>query len=267
LIVPILTPFAKDGAVDGSAFAAHLEFLGRAGVSRVLVGGTTGEFFSLSVEERLMLLDEARKRFDRAVLFQVGGGALPEALHLMREAASLGADGLLCLPPSYYAAAPTEGVTAYFRAVAEQSDLPLMLYNFPKHTGNPITPEILAAVPHAALKDSSGNLSLIAHTPLYFVGGDAKILDAATAGAVGFVSAVSNVDPAPFVRLEEALVGGRSEEAATLHAEIMAIPVRLGVQEIPASKYVLSRAVPGYPTGVRPPLTPLPAELAGKLHG
>lgn len=82
--------------------------------------------------------------FPGPVLFQTGGGPLPKAARLARQAQELGADGILCLPPSYYADAPTVGIVVYLRAVAAAVEIPLVLYNFPRHTRNALMPAILS---------------------------------------------------------------------------------------------------------------------------
>ncbi len=254
LVVPIVTPFGHDGEIDRGALGSHLNYLATAGVKHVLLGGTTGEFFSLTPAERLTLLEWARPAFDGTLLLQVGGGALGEAVELARAGQQQGADVLIALPPAYFADAPPAGLIAWFSALADATDLPLLLYNFPRHTGNAITAEILAAVPHAGLKDSSGNLELIPATPRYFVGGDSKILAAFEAGAVGYVSAIANAFPRPFIELSDAL--GRDDRAAaeTLHREICELPRQSGPAEIPAAKQQLAKRLSGYPTRVRPPL-------------
>jgi 4-hydroxy-tetrahydrodipicolinate synthase len=254
LIVPLLTPFAADGAVDSRALGEHVCWLAEAGVRRILVGGTTGEFFSMTDGERLDALETVRKAFAGTVLMQVGGGPLRQATALAEEAAARGADGVLALPPAYFANVPAGGLIEWFTSLAEASDLPLVIYNFPRHTGNDITVKILQAVPHVGLKDSSATFALIPATPRYFVGGDARILDAARAGAAGFVSAASNVNPAAFVALESALDGGDEASAKRAHRRVMSIPRERGAAEIPAAKRLLAKVLPGYPSAVRLPL-------------
>jgi len=126
--------------------------------------------------------------------------------------------------------------------------LPFILYNFPKHTGNPLTPEMLAKISHWGMKDSSADLSLVPATPRYFVGGDRKISEAYAAGAIGFVSASSNIDPKPYLQIEK-------EQTPELQAEVDAVNARAsGPNAIAKIKQALSEILPGYPSRVRPPL-------------
>jgi len=108
---------------------------------------------------------------------------------MAKRAWRYGADALICLPPYYYAGAPAKGLTAFFATVAAAAELPLYLYNFPRHTGNPITPELLKAVSHAGLKDSAADLSLIGHTPRYLLGGDSQIVEATAKEGAGMFRA------------------------------------------------------------------------------
>lgn len=258
LIVPLLTPFAAEGAIDERAFVEHLEFLSREGVRRVLVGGTTGEFFSLTAAEQLELLKLTLEYFPGLVLFQAGGGPLPETLDLARRAQEFGADGIFCLPPSYYAAAPADGIVQYLRAVTAAVEIPLILYNFPHHTQNPLTPTILRQVEHFGLKDSAGDLSLIKATPRYFVGDDARICRALQAGAIGFVSAAANAMPELYVSLDVSAQEHRWEKAESRQVRICELLRRLGHHQIPAIKRLVCARIESYPTAVRPPLVPLP---------
>jgi 4-hydroxy-tetrahydrodipicolinate synthase len=260
LIVPLLTPFADDGGIDERAFVEHLDFLAAAGVRRVLVGGTTGEFFSLTSAERLELLKLTLEYFPGLVLFQAGGGPLPETLDLARKAQRLGADGILCLPPSYYAAAPPDGMVQYLGAVAAVVEIPLIFYNFPRHTQNPLTPSILRRVKHFGLKDSAGDLSLIKSTPRYFIGDDKRICEAMRAGATGFVSGTANAMPELYVSLDACAQGRHWQEAESWQVRICELLPRLGDHQIPALKCLLRARIESYPATVRPPLVPLPLD-------
>lgn len=248
LVVPVPTPFAESGAVDFGAFLAHLDWLAECGVRNLLVNGTTGEFFSLTPAEQLQLLQTARENWDGIVIAHTGSPVLFQCLETARAAEDEGADFIAALPPFYFAGAPVAGLVKWFTTLAESTALPLILYNFPKHTGNPLTPEILAQVPHWGMKDSSADLSLISATPRYFVGGDRQISAAYAAGAKGFVSASSNVDPLPYVRIE-------TEQSAENQSAVDAVNARInGPFAIARIKQALSEIIPGYPSAVRPPL-------------
>lgn len=248
LAVPVPTPFMESGAIDFGAFLAHLDWLAECGVHNLLVNGTTGEFFSLSLREQLDLLKIARENWDGMIVAHTGSPVLFQALETAHAAEEVGADFLASLPPFYFAGAPADGLVRWFSELAESTELPLILYNFPKHTGNPLTPEILAQVPHYGIKDSSADLSLIPATPRYFVGGDRKISEAYAAGAKGFVSASANIDPLPYLRIEKFQSLENQSAVNAVNA------LTNGPSAIAKIKQALSEIIPGYPPVVRPPL-------------
>jgi len=255
LIVPVLTPFTAENAVDHRAFVAHLDWLAERNVQRIIVGGTTGEFFSLKTEERIALVELARAYFPGLIWFQAGGGACADAVFMAEKAAQFGADGIVCLPPGYYANAPEKGLIDYFNAVQKAAaDIPLILYNFTRHTQNTVTPEILRAVSHFGVKDADGTLELCADTPHYFIGSDALIIEGMRRGARGFVSAAANVFAQEYVALEQYLKAGADTDAQTLHTAVMAKKKWYGKPEIVALKTRIAKLLPGYPVTVRPPL-------------
>lgn len=249
LVVPVPTPFAESGAIDFGAFLAHLDWLAECGVRNLLVNGTTGEFFSLTPSEQSRVLQVARENWDGMIIAHTGSPALSQALENAHAAEEIGADFLASLPPFYFAGVSADGLVRWFNELAESTELPLILYNFPKHTGNPLTPEILSQIPHYGMKDSSADLSLIPATPRYFVGGDTKISAAYAAGAKGFVSASANIDPLPYIRIEQ-------ERTPENQAAVDAVNARTnGPYAIAKIKQALSEIIPGYPPYLRAPLT------------
>jgi 4-hydroxy-tetrahydrodipicolinate synthase len=248
LVVPVPAPFAESGAIDFGAFLAHLDWLAECGVRNLLINGTTGEFFSLSPREQLDLLKVARENWDGMIVAHTGSPVLFQCLESAHAAEEIGADFLASLPPFYFAGAPADGLVRWFNELAKSTELPLILYNFPKHTGNPLTPEILSQIPHYGMKDSSADLSLIPSTPRYFVGGDRNISAAYAAGAKGFVSASANMDPEIYLRIER-------EQSAENQAAVDAVNERTsGPFAIARIKMAISEIIPGYPSHVRLPL-------------
>ena len=261
LIVPVATPFETDLSICQSAYIGHLSWLSGKGVTRLIVGGTTAEFFSLSIAERLTLLKLGRKHFPGFIIFNISADSVATTVEMAKRAQRLGADALLCLPPYYYAGAPRSGLIAYFSAIASECDLPFYLYNFPEHTGNPITREILQKVPHAGLKDSAADFTLIAHTPYYLLGGDARIVKAYRKGACGYVPGFPNVFPEIYLDLEKLLIKKEYERAEMLQLKINAFKQSLPkIAHIVAIKTYLNRILDSYPAAVRPPLDGSPGK-------
>ena len=254
LIVPVLTPFSKDGKIDERAFIQHLEFLAHQGIHRIMVNGTTAEFFSLLPDERKMLLKLARRYFPGLIIQHAGGLGLAQNKIEVQWANEFGADAVAVLPPIYPAGLSEVGIIGYFQALEAVAEVPFILYNFPTHTGNAITSEILKAVPHFALKDSSQNFELMAHTPRYFVGTSTNIYEPIQQGAAGFVAATANVRPELYAAMEMLVVAAKVEEAAVMQQEIKAYSARFSAGGIPMLKVWLARKLKGYPTHVRLPL-------------
>ena len=254
LIVPVLTPFAASGEIDQRAFIQHLEFLLQHGIRRIMVNGTTAEFYSLLPDERRLLLKLARRHFSGYIVLHAGGCGLAQNKIEVQWANEFGADAVAALPPIYPAGLSESGVIEYLRALGAESEVPFILYNFPKHTGNALTPEILKAVPHAALKDSAQNLELMEHTPRYFIGSSTTIFDPVRLGATGFVSATANVRPELYSAFEMLLSAARNEEAAVMQEEIRSYSAPFSTGGVSRLKQGLSHKLPDYPIHVRLPL-------------
>ncbi|MBT8042685.1 MAG: dihydrodipicolinate synthase family protein [Pontiella sp.] len=254
LIVPVLTPFDDSGAIDRRAFVRHLEFLVQHGVQRIMVNGTTAEFYSLLPEERKTLLEIARRHFTGQIIQHVGGVGLAQNRIEVRWANELGADAVAALPPIYPAGLSEAGIIDYFCLLEAEAEVPFILYNFPKHSGNPITPAILKAVPHYGMKDSAQHLELIEHTPHYFVGSSTNIYGPIQQGAAGFVSATANVRPEIYAAMDLLVVSAKVEEAAILQQEIRTYSAPFSAGGVPMLKQALARILSGYPVGVRLPL-------------
>lgn len=256
LIVPVLTPFDESGVIDQRAFIQHLEFLAHHNVHRIMVNGTTGEFYSLLPEERKTLLKLARRYFPGLIVQHAGGTGLVQNRLEVQWANEFGADAVAVLPPIYPAGLSEEGIIEYFKALAAEADVPFILYNFPKHAGNAIAAEILKSVPHYAIKDSAQNLELMEHTPHYFIGTSTNIYEPVQQGASGFVAATANVRPEIYTAMEMLVVAAKVGEAAVLQEEIRAYTAQFSSGGVPALKKALARKLPGYPANVRCPLRP-----------
>ncbi len=254
LIVPVLTPFDESGEIDQRAFIRHLEFLAHHGVHRIMVNGTTAEFYSLLPEERKTLLKLARRYFPGLIVLHAGGTGLAQNKIEVQWANELGADAIAALPPIYPVGLSAKGIIEYFTALESVADVPFILYNFPKHSGNPITPEILRETPHYAMKDSAQNLELMEHTPRYFVGSSTNLFEPVQQGAAGFVCATANVRPEIYAAMETLVVAAKVGEAAVLQEEIRAYSQPFSAGGVPMLKQVLARKLSGYPVNVRCPL-------------
>jgi 4-hydroxy-tetrahydrodipicolinate synthase len=266
LVVPVPAPFSHGNGIDTGALARHVAFLAAHGVRRILVNGTIGEFFSLTREQRRRIFIAARENFDGIIFFHAGCGCLQDTIDEALWGERQGADVVVCVAPYYFAAAPQQGIIEYFTAVSAGLRVPFMVYNFPRHTGNRLTPGILSEVRHFGIKDSSCAFELIAYTPRYYVGGDRVVVDAFAQGACGFVSSCGNVLPETAVGLENALSGNDGAKTRALQEKLAALDMLLsGVPRIAGIKYALSKIIESYPPSVRPPLVACDREAARRI--
>ena len=260
LVVPVACPFADDYSIDEGMFVAHLEMLIGQGVERILVNGTTGEFFSLTDAERRKVFMLARENFGGKILLHAGGSSLRQTRIEAAWAIENGADAIVAIVPYYLANVDQEGVVDYFNKLAAGIEIPFILYNFPKHTQNPLTAEMLRRIDHFGMKDSSGDLSLAGATGHYYVGGDEKIVEAYKQGAYGFVSARANAFGRIFVQIERAIVENDGT-ADAIQGEIVKLKNEMtSVNGIAKIKYAIAKQLAGYPVRVRLPLIGLSEE-------
>ena len=230
LVPAMVTPFTADGAVD---YQAAGELAGRLvddGCDGLVVTGTTGETSTLTDEENLGMF--------QAVLDAVGGRArviagtgtndTRHSISLSRRAAKLGVDGLLIVTP-YYNKPSQAGIQAHFEAIANATELPIMVYDIPGRAGVPITTEtIIKLADHPriiALKDAKADFSettrVLANTDLdVYSGDDGLTLPLMAAGAVGLVSVTAHVAAPKFRALIDAAAAGDFATARRIHFEL-----------------------------------------------
>ncbi len=233
----LVTPFAKDGAVDDGRMRALVERQIKGGVRILVPCGTTGERATMSDEEGKAVIrttvEVARGR--ARVIAGAGSNDTAHAIHQAKEAAALGVDGVLIVAP-YYNKPTQDGMLAHFRAVAGAvAPLPVMLYNVPGRTSSTIeaatTLKLAREVPNiVAVKEASGNFGLIMtilrDRPAgfrVFSGDDAVTLPLMALGADGIVSVVSNEVPDRMSRLADLARAGKWEEARALHYQLLAL--------------------------------------------
>jgi 4-hydroxy-tetrahydrodipicolinate synthase len=225
----LITPFKKDGSVDETAVRQLVRRQIEAGVHFVSPCGTTGEAPTLSHREKLriveLVVNEANGRVP--VLAGAGGYDTREVIELARELERIGVDGLLSVTP-YYNKPTQEGLYQHYKAIANGTSLPIMLYNVPGRTGVNLevkTVARLAEIPNiVAVKEASANVvqmsEIIAATPDDFmlVGGDDPLTVAVMAiGGRGIVSVASNAAPAEMVQIVELCERADYAAARRLH--------------------------------------------------
>ena len=230
--VALVTPFMDNGAVDFAALAKIVDHLVEGGVDYILVLGTTGETPTLTADERKALVRFVRERVAGrvALMVGIGGNCTRDVLASLKSWDLSGYSAVLSVNP-YYNKPNQEGLYQHFKAIAEASPLPVMLYNIPGRTGVNMSPSTIARLANdckniIGVKEASGNLEQMeeikALTPSEFLlisGDDGLTVEVIKRGGVGVISVLANAYPketAEFVRL--ALEGNTAEAEAKLQA-------------------------------------------------
>ncbi len=250
----MVTPFTADGSVDFATAEKLADYLVTQGNDALVVSGTTGETSTLE--------DQEKEDLFRAVVQAVGGRArviagtgtnhTSHSIEMAHRAVKAGADGQLVVTP-YYNKPTQSGVLGHFKAIAEATDLPIMIYDIPGRAGIPIQTQTmieLSALENVlALKDAKGDIAatseVIATTDLgVYSGEDALTLPLLSVGALGVVSVTAHVAAPLFRRMTDAAHAGDFEAARAAHYELEPV-VRAVMSHIPgamAAKALLSRA-------------------------
>ncbi len=214
----MVTPFASDGALDIDAVGRVATYLVNAGNDGLVISGTTGESPTTSDDEAGRLLAAVLDAVgDRAyVVAGVGTNDTAHSVRLAKQAARLGAHGVLVVTP-YYSKPPQAGIVAHMRTVADAAEVPTMVYDIPGRTGVKLSYETLLRLAEhpgiVAVKEASGDLfagsQVMADTRLSFYSGDDALNLAWLAqGAVGVVSVVGHVAAGAYVQMVKAVDSG-----------------------------------------------------------
>jgi 4-hydroxy-tetrahydrodipicolinate synthase len=226
----ITTPFRPDLTIDFDVLRRHVGWLIDHGCQGIVPLGSLGEGATLSFDEKDAVLAACRHAAGGRVPVVAAVAALStaEAVALARDAAALGCEALMVLPPYVYAGDARE-TAAHFRAVIGATPLPCMLYNNPIAYRADVPPEGIAALcgelPNlAAVKESTGDIrrvtairSLLGERIAVFMGVDDLIVEGVQAGAVGWIAGLVDALPAESVRLFELAAAGRTAEALRLY--------------------------------------------------
>lgn len=256
VIPALITPMRKDGSIDYDAMEANVAFLSRSGVHGFFVNGTTSEGPILSRAEKhetvriVKSVSEGRQTICAACIAPSANLAIEE----IRDIAALEPDYVVCVAPFYYQV-PQEAIVDHFTRICASTDIPVIFYDIPQHTRNPIEVPTRFALINAglgvAMKDSSGDFSGFSRSLLgcerkdfVWIQGDDMLDSYSMAiGARGIVSGLANVAPKPFIELVECAERGdltglfRIQEKINALAEILPA---VGGRVIPAIKAAVS---------------------------
>ena len=228
-ITALVTPFRPDGTVDEAAFASLVEWQIAEGIDGIVPVGSTGEAVTLSLTERERIVRIAVERSAGRVPVIAGAGSndTAAAIEASKVLARAGASHLLHVSPMYNKP-PQRGVLAHFRAIADASPVPIVVYNVPGRTGSNVLPETtLALAEHpniCAVKEASGNLAqideILRRRPKGFAvlsGDDGLTLAVMASGGEGVISVISNAVPRACAALAEAAARGDTRAARDWH--------------------------------------------------
>jgi 4-hydroxy-2-oxoglutarate aldolase len=278
---PIPTPFDVEGGVAYQALVENLECWNQVDLAGYVVLGSNGEAAYLTEEEKLRILETARRAIPSEKLMIAGTGceSTRQTVALTRRAAQAGADAVLVVTPHYYNPKMTaDSLVQHYETVADASPVPVLIYNVPKFTNVNMDAATTARVAgHAnivGIKDTSGNISQLADTvrlagpDFQVLAGSANFFFAGLAvGAVGGILALANVAPEKAINLYRLFKAGRWDEAAELQRQVIpvnaAITARFGIAGLKATLDML-----GYYGGpVRSPLLDLGESERQALRG
>lgn len=282
-LVALVTPMFGTGAVDWVALDALVDWHLASGTHGIVPVGTTGESATLSPSEHRRVIAAVVRRVDGRVpvIAGTGANATAEAIELTKAAQGDGADYCLSVTP-YYNKPTQDGLVAHFSAIAQASDLPMVLYNVPPRTACDMQPETVARLAEVdtivAIKEACGDADRVAKIKalvgddfVLLSGEDAQTLTMFGHGAQGTISVTANVLPAQMAAFCNAFLAGDEAKAAALDAELQPIHDVLFIETSPIpAKWALS-AMGKIDVGIRLPLLPLTsgaqAEVRARLEG
>jgi 4-hydroxy-tetrahydrodipicolinate synthase len=266
-----VTPFTEDGsAIDVPGLKRFIDWQVEVGVPGIIVLGTTGEFLTVTDEERSLLVDTTVKHINGRMKVLIGtmNAHTPRAVRYSREAQELGADGLMILPPYYYT--PTEDeIFNYYRAICEAVSLPIMLYNNPFTSHVDMSAKLVARLTRAFaniryIKEASMDVGrvydIIEETEgVMNVFAGERIFESYQLGAIGYVNPYGNYIPRASSRICDLIVDGKFDEARRIQSVITKIDHIIAAGHPRYGHQCYSKALAaavGYPVGdVRLPLT------------
>ena len=262
VLTALATPFAADGSVDEALLRAVVDRSIDGGVHGVVACGSTGEFSTLSGDERRLVVETVVAETARRVpvIAQTGATSTAEAIRLSRHAQSAGADVIMPVAP-YYEPLSVEETLTYLRAVAGSVDIPVMVYNLPVATGVDLDPDTVGALAREVeniryIKNTTVDMAQSAalihnHGDVIstFVGWDSLLLSALAEGAAGVMAGTANVVPAELVAVYDAVSTGDLEGARRAWARIY--PLIDAIMNEPFIAAVKAgMAAVGFPVGV-----------------
>ncbi|MCL8064053.1 4-hydroxy-tetrahydrodipicolinate synthase [Pasteurella multocida] len=278
-IVAIVTPMDSSGEIDFVRLKSLVEHHIAAGMDAIVSVGTTGEAATLSIDENVKTILKTVEFADGRIPVIAGAGAnaTSEAIVMTKLLNDSGVAGCLSVVP-YYNKPTQEGMYQHFKAIAECTDLPQILYNVPSRTGSDLLPETVARLAKinniVAIKEATGDLSRVAKIKelagedfIFLSGDDATGLESIKLGGQGVISVTNNVAAADMAKMCHLALNGQFEEAEQINQRLMALHKNLFVESnpIPVKWAAYRLGLIDTPT-LRLPLTTLSEHLQPKVE-
>ena len=229
----IVTPMHTDGSIDYEALSRFVEFQIDSGINGLVVMGTTGENATIEPEDQKKVIAYTVEKVAGRVPVIAGTGTnnTEHVLHNTRNACQVGADAILVVTP-YYNKATQNGLVTHFTAVADESTLPVILYNVPGRTGCNLLPKTVAKLSEhpniTAIKEATGSLAqmieimhLCGDKIDVYSGEDGLTVPMMAMGAKGTISVLSNVAPRQSVAMTDACLRGDYAAAAKMQCDLL----------------------------------------------
>ncbi|WP_411693806.1 4-hydroxy-tetrahydrodipicolinate synthase [Glaciecola sp.] len=243
--VALVTPMLADGTVDVTSLKRLVEFHINNGTHGIVAVGTTGESATLPFQEHIDVVKLIVKLVDKKVPVIAGSGAnsTSEAIFLSEQMAGLGVDGYLSVVP-YYNKPQQAGMVAHFNAIADATDIPLILYNVPGRTVADMMPETVAELSKhkniVGIKDATGDLlrleetkDLVSDDFLFFSGDDETGCNFMCRGGDGIISVTANVTPKIMSDMCEAALRGDVEASQQINKQVIELHRALFIEPNP----------------------------------
>ncbi|MEY2194387.1 4-hydroxy-tetrahydrodipicolinate synthase [Neobacillus sp. BF23-41] len=279
VLTAMVTPFDQNGEIDFNATRTLVDYLIENGTDGIVVAGTTGESPTLTTEEKVALfkfvVDAVNGRVP--VIAGTGSNNTRASISLTKLAEETGVDGIMLVAP-YYNKPSEEGMYQHFKAIAESTPLPIMLYNIPGRSVVNLSVETivrLSQIPNiVALKEASGNLDamaeIISQAPSDFTlysGDDGLALPVLAIGGAGVVSVASHVIGNEIQEMINHFKNGNVQDAASAHRRLLPIMKALFAAPNPAPVKAALNMNGVNVGGLRLPLLPLTTEEQRALQG
>lgn len=244
-ITALITPMDNHGEVDFSALKKLVEYHIASGTNAIVSVGTTGESATLSIDENVKTILKTLEFADGRipVIAGTGANATSEAITMTKLLNDSGVAGCLSVVP-YYNKPTQEGMYQHFKAIAECTDIPQILYNVPGRTGSDLLPETVGRLAQISnivgIKEATGDVSRVAKIKqlagedfIFLSGDDATGFESMKLGGQGVISVTNNIAAADMAKMCELALAGKFDEAEVINNRLMALHKNLFVESNP----------------------------------